>query len=134
MKKFDTINTFDKLSQIDVIEKSQYFTAPYIVDDSKFSPISEALANINGQTLSDSQIAQSYDFPDGKDNGMTLPIGRGRFADIVDLSSEISKDSANLKEDYQNFEESEKRKAKQAERLNMLKATKDVTTSTPSGN
>ena len=89
MKRLKTINSFDGAEIIEIKDKSVFtkIDAPYCIDDSKFSPISQALKNINGNTLSDEQIAQSYDFQDGTDNGMELPIGRGRFADIVEVST-----------------------------------------------
>lgn len=133
--KYPTLNTIglnSKMEKIEMDTKSIYLkiNAPYVVDDSKFCPVKNALENLKGQVLSDEQIAQSYDFSDGQDNGAELPITRGRFADITEVSAEINKTSNNLKESFDDFKESEERKAKQKARLDMLNATKQAATST----
>lgn len=133
MKRLETINSFDGAKLIEVKDKSVFthISAPYCIDDSKFSPISQALKNINGSTLSDEQISQSYDFKDGKDNGMELPIGRGRFADITEVSTELRQTNQSLAESYKDFKESEDRKARQKARLDALNKVRE-TTSQPS--
>lgn len=128
-KTLNTINITTKLQyfEVDTKHNMETINAPYMIDDSKFCPTSEALKNINGAPLTDKQIAASYDFPDGKDNGMSLPIGRGRFNDITELTAEIRKTDTSLKNQFNEFSESEKRKQKQAERLSMLNAVKNAT-------
>lgn len=134
MKRLNTIYSFEGAGYHEFKEKKLYshISAPYVIDDSKFSPITQALKNINGSTLTDEQLAQSYDFVDGKDNGMSLPIGRGRFADIVEVSTELKESNSRLSESFNDFKETEARKAKQAERLKALSKVREVTTSTSS--
>lgn len=131
MKRLNTINSFDGASYHELKDKSLFLriSAPYVIDDSKFSPITQALKNINGTVLTDDQIAQSYDFQDGKDNGMELPIGRGRFADIVEISTEIRESNKNLSESFNDFKESEKRKINQQARLDALNKVRETTKS-----
>lgn len=80
----------------------------YIVDDSAFVPISEALKQLqNVQPMSDSQLDSFYDFSDGRDNGMSIPISRSprNFSDIAEISSEITakvKDIAQKKQEIEN--------------------------------
>lgn len=131
MSKYITLNTvnmFSKLQRFEVDTKHNMTTinAPYCIDDSKFCPTAEALKNINGTPLTDEQIANSYDFPDGKDNGMSLPIGRGRFSDITELSTEVQKHNENLTNSYNEFKDDTNRKEYQKKRLDMLNAVKDV--------
>lgn len=130
----NTVNMFSKLQRFEVDTKHNMTTinAPYCIDDSKFCPTAEALKNIQGTPLTDEQIANSYDFPDGKDNGMTLPIGRGRFCDITELASEVQKHSENLSNSLNEFKEESKRKEYQKKRLDMLNAVKDVVKDTSS--
>lgn len=130
----NTVNMFGKLQRFEVDTKHNMTTikAPYCIDDSKFCPTAEALKNINGTPLTDEQIANSYDFPNGKDNGMSLPIGRGRFNDITELASEVQKNNANLSNSFNEFKEETKRKEYQKKRLDMLNAVKDVVNDIPS--
>lgn len=132
MKRLNTINSFDGAEYHELNDKSLFLriSAPYVIDDSKFSPITQALKNINGTVLSDEQISQSYDFQNGKDNGMELPIGRGRFADIVEVSTEIRESNKTLSESFNDFKESEQRKARQKARLDALNQVRESTTIT----
>lgn len=71
----------------------------YIVDDSQFLPMSEALKRLNGsRTLSDAEISQCYDFPDGKDTGFHIPIDRAHtyHGDIAELSHEVNSLSSDI--------------------------------------
>lgn len=131
MKRLNTINPFDGSKYHELKDKSLFLTisAPYVIDDSKFSPITQAFKNINGSVLSDEQIAQSYDFQNGKDNGMEIPIGRGRFTDIVEVSTELRESNNKLSESFKDFKESEERKARQKARLEALNQVRESTTS-----
>ena len=63
----------------------------YVVDDSCFCPTSEAIKQLGRiSDPSSGQLAEVYDFPNGKDNGKTLPITRRRdFHDLAEISQEI---------------------------------------------
>lgn len=64
----------------------------FIVDDSSFVPLSEALKQLdNVAPLSSEQEAKFYDFADGSDNGMSIPINRSPrdYSDIAEISTAI---------------------------------------------
>lgn len=69
----------------DPVASKQY--GDYVVDDSSFVPMSEAVKRVTGGTLSQAEIKQMYDFPDGKDTGRKIPVDRShRFTgDIVEV-------------------------------------------------
>lgn len=67
--------------------------SPYIVDDSSFVPISEALKQLsNVAPLSDSEMNKYYDFADGTDTGISIPITRSPkdYSDITEVSTAIT--------------------------------------------
>lgn len=61
----------------------------YIVDDSNFVPMSETVKALtgNGGTFTTSEAANYFDFADGRDTGIRIPVDR--MHDIKDLA-EIS--------------------------------------------
>lgn len=63
----------------------------FIVDDSCFCPVSEAIKQLGRiSDPSPGQLAEVYDFPNGRDNGKQLPITRRRdFHDMAEYSQEI---------------------------------------------
>lgn len=132
MSKYNTLTTIGMAAEIKTVIRDSkddfvQIKAPYLIDDSKFCPTKNALENLKGQVLTDEQIAQAYDFADGKDNGSSLPIARGRYADITEVEAEFKQSNDSLKKSYDDFTESEKRKAKQQERLDALLKTREVT-------
>lgn len=132
MSKYNTLTTIGMASEIKTVVRDSNddfvkIISPFLIDDSKFCPTKNALENLKGQVLTDEQIAQAYDFVDGKDNGFSLPIARGRYADITEVEAELKQSSDSLKKSYEDFTESEKRKVKQQERLDALLKTREVT-------
>lgn len=68
----------------------------YIVDDSNFVPMSEAVKHVTGGALSDSEVKAMYDFPNGEiTKGFRVPLDRRRgfTGDIAEVSKAI-RDSA----------------------------------------
>lgn len=63
----------------------------FVVDDSCFCPTSEAIKQLGRiSDPSSGQLAEVYDFPNGRDNGKKLPITRRRdFNDLAEYSQEI---------------------------------------------
>lgn len=55
-----------------------------ITDRSHFVPTSEAVKGLNGRAFTSDVINSAYDFPDGVDNGMAIPMSRSNPG--VDLS------------------------------------------------
>lgn len=89
---------------IDVLEGShleekehglESFCSPYIVDDSCFQPMSEAIKSLAKQPgVTSNEIAMTYDFPNGQDNGQRVPVGRrADVHDIAEISAEIMADT-----------------------------------------
>lgn len=77
-------------------KKYEYFDSPtpdtnYIVDDSKFTPMSEAVKQLQKlQPLTEGQIKASYDFADGYDNGMKVPVNRlHNVSDITEIADAV---------------------------------------------
>ena len=65
--------------------KKEY--GPSIVDKSHFVPISE---QVKALAFSGSTGGQGcYDFADGRDNGMVLPVHRRKNVDLAELSQEV---------------------------------------------
>lgn len=70
----------------------------YVIDDSSFVPIKEAIKQLGNGYGEGNHIEQMYDFPDGKDTGVQIPFSRSsQFKDIAELSTEINnqQDSVN---------------------------------------
>ena len=67
--------------------------SPYVVDDSGFLPIAEAIKQLKGNTVSGGEIEQTYDFPNGFDDGRKIPYNRRTDCkDITEISSAIMQD------------------------------------------
>lgn len=87
--RLNTINFENKLIDVDYqLPKTKF--GPYIVDDSNFIPMSEAVKQLTSNVVSDSVNQQYYDFPDGKDTGISIPATRTKNCkDIAELSQQI---------------------------------------------
>lgn len=69
---------------------------PYVVDDSGFVPLSEAVKRVTGGTLSAQEVKAMYDFPDGRvTSGFRVPLDRRAdfHGDIAEVSKAV-RDSA----------------------------------------
>lgn len=69
---------------------------PYVVDDSGFVPLSEAVKRVTGGTLSAQEVKAMYDFPDGcVTSGFRVPLDRRAdfHGDIAEVSKAV-RDSA----------------------------------------
>lgn len=95
-----------RLSSIDVLHGSSVcdYVLPtnkrgsYIVDDSHFCPMSEAVKQLaNSRPLTDEEIAACYDFTNGMDNGMQIPIQRmAGVADITEITTAITEQTRDI--------------------------------------
>lgn len=98
MKRFDTIRTNGTIKVIDYeLPDVQYDIS--LTDKSKFIPTDEAIKRLTGQALSASEIEQNYDFVDGKDSGMKVPVGRMKGLDIAEVSTAVRAEQAEIKAD-----------------------------------
>lgn len=124
MEKLNTINNETKLQ---VIEYSMPKTpnSPYIVDDSNFIPIKEAIKQLNRiADPSTSELEQSYDFLNGIDNGKQIPISRTHnYGDIAELAVEVQQQTDKMREAIL---EGKKELAYKQEVANKMKAVKEA--------
>lgn len=81
------------------------YKAPTIVysesltDKSHFVPMSEAVKRLAQQpALGRDVIASIYDFADGRDTGMAVPLSRNKGVDMAELSVSIRNDEAAMLE------------------------------------
>lgn len=76
--------------------KSVHHYGPYVVDDSGFVPLSEAVKRVTGGTLSAQEVKAMYDFPNGRvTSGFRVPLDRRAdfHGDIAEVSKAV-RDSA----------------------------------------
>lgn len=76
--------------------KPVHHYGPYVVDDSGFVPMSEAVKRVTGGTLSAQEVKAMYDFPDGRvTSGFRVPLDRRAdfHGDIAEVSKAV-RDSA----------------------------------------
>lgn len=97
VKRLTTVSLVDKSVSTDYV-LPLYKTGDYVVDDSGFQPMSEAVKQLSKTApLTSDQIAAAYDFPDGKDTGMKVPVERmPRTSDIVEIVSGMQQESAEI--------------------------------------
>lgn len=108
MKRFNTINVEEKLSLVDY-ELPKTPSSNYVVDDSNFVPMAEAVKQLGVNNTGAEDLISCYDFPDGNDNGMTVPLSRTKNGkDIAEISSSImdqvdqTTEHIRKEKDYQN--------------------------------
>lgn len=97
VKRLTTVSLVDKSVSTDYV-LPLYKTGDYVVDDSGFQPMSEAVKQLSKTApLTSDQIAAAYDFPDGKDTGMKVPVERlPRTSDIVEIVSGMQQEAAEV--------------------------------------
>lgn len=104
-------------------------TTPYVVDDSSFIPIKEALKQLTHVNNDGSDNSQYYDFPDGKDDGRDIPITRTSSGkDIAELSSDIADKIENISSEVQKVQEFQKFKKETQERMESMRNSNKSTT------
>lgn len=108
MKRFKTINFVEKL-ELEDVELPKTPDSPYVVDDSCFIPMSEAIKQLSVNNSSGTSDGLMYDFPNGKDDGRAIPISRCKDCrDIAEVSAAIMEDVNKVTESL----ESERKVAK----------------------
>lgn len=126
MKRFNTINVEDKLSLVDYdLPKTPNST--YVVDDSNFVPMAEAVKQLGANNTGAEDLIACYDFPDGNDNGMSVPLSRTKNGkDIAEISSSImaqvdeTTEHIRKEKDYQNRKKSFERSISEAKQLSSI--------------
>lgn len=95
MKRYDTIHSLGNCKVVD-FELPEYETGSYISDKSHFTPVSELAKSVVGQSIGKTDLSR-YDFADGTDNGMTLPVARRR-PELAELSVDVKRQQAAIKD------------------------------------
>lgn len=99
----------------------------YVVDDSSFIPISEAIKQLKGNSVSTDEIETTYDFPNGVDNGMSIPVNRRTDCkDIAEISSNIIAQVENLSEKLEKTKKKSERMKQYQSELNMINSKSSV--------
>lgn len=69
----------------------------YVVDDSSFIPMSEAVKQLGTTPFDGDAYKSYYDFADGKDSGIAIPVSRTKDGkDIAEISSNIMEEVNNI--------------------------------------
>lgn len=95
----------------------------YVIDDSCFIPMSEAVKQLGlNPNFTGADYKTAYDFPDGKDSGIEIPINRTKNGkDIAELSSSIAEQQDNISNEIKKVEDFEKFKQKKQSEMNVSK-------------
>lgn len=95
-KRFETIN-FDKSLEVVPYTLPQIPAGEFVVDDSCFIPMSEAVAQLGANNVATEKIKNYYDFPTGIDDGREIPFSRTKNAkDIAELSTRITEQTKEI--------------------------------------
>lgn len=90
--RLKTVNQYEEL-ETEVYEFPKTPDSTFVVDDSCFIPMAEAVAQLGSNNIGANDIKNYYDFPDGKDNGMSVPLTRTKYGkDIAEISTDIMND------------------------------------------
>lgn len=98
MKRYDTIHALGNCDSVD-FELPEYVVGKYISDKSHFTPVSELAKSVVGQSIGKTDLAR-YDFADGIDNGMSLPLARRR-PELAELSVDVKRQQSEVKENLE---------------------------------
>ena len=122
MKRFKTINFSEKLVteeyKLPVTEST-----PFVVDDSQFIPMSEAIKQLSVNNSSGTSDGLVYDFPNGKDDGRPIPISRSKdVRDIAEISTAIMEDVNNLADSMESARKANKKRAEFEQNIAAIKS------------
>lgn len=107
MRSYNNVSMFS--SDVIEFEPPEKDYGDYVVDDSSFVPMSEAVKRVTAGALMPEQIKSMFDFKDGKDTGAKIPVDRShRFSgDIAEVSElayqavdDVNSSLAKAKDDY----------------------------------
>lgn len=73
-------------------------------DLTHFVPIEESVRSLPVGDIG----LQHYDYPDGKDDGAPVQIGRKRGVDIAEISEEVRKQQGSISEQWQEYKANER--------------------------
>lgn len=104
MLRYDTINILGGVEQVHCIDTPQ-IVGSYVVDDSAFVPLKEAVKNVNAGSITPQMARTLYDFPNGKDDGSKVPVDRthGFTGDIAEVSVVARESAKAVKDDFTEY-------------------------------
>lgn len=114
------------LKKIEVEEEVKVFEDS-ITDPTFYTPIGSLVRKLNSQDkIAMSRDPNLYDFPDGKDTGISLPLARRKGVDLAELSQENIELTNSVKKSLS--EEAKRRKTeKQEKEINKQLSNKETT-------
>lgn len=128
--KVKRLSTISLVCQNKIVDSELPSTpdSKFIVDDSHFCPMSEAVKQLSKITpVTADEVQMYYDFPSGRDNGKQVPFERSAsYSDITELSNSIIEDTKNMAETM----EKERKKQERSAQLNNI-LNKSDSSSTP---
>lgn len=111
MKRFKTVNFVEKL-ELEDVELPKTPDSPYVVDDSCFIPMSEAIKQLSVNGSSGTTDGLVYDFPNGHDDGRAIPVSRCKdVKDIAEISTAIMEDVNKVTESLESERKAAKKRA-----------------------
>lgn len=104
MLRYDTINTLGGVEQVHCKDTPQV-EGPYVVDDSSFVPLKEAVKNVNAGSITPQMARTLYDFPNGKDDGSKVPVDRthGFTGDIAEVAVVARESAKAVNDEFQEY-------------------------------
>ena len=95
---------------------------PYVIDDSSFVPMSEAVKQLGHVNSDGSDYSGYYDFADGEDTGIEIPITRTKQGqDIAEISNHIMNKVNDISEEVIKAKEFEEFKEQTNKRMEAMK-------------
>ena len=104
MLRYNTIRTLGGVEQVHCKDTPQV-VGSYVVDDSSFVPLKEAVKNVRAGAITPQMAKQLYDFPDGKDDGSKVPVDRTHnfTGDIAEVSVVARESAKDVQQDFQEY-------------------------------
>ena len=94
----------------------------YVVDDSNFIPMSEAVKQLGTAQQSGDSLKSHYDFADGVDTGIEIPITRTKNGkDIAEISTDIMNKVSAINDKVEKAKAFEKFKAETEANMKSMK-------------
>lgn len=101
MLRYSTINTLGGVDMVHTSDPVQV-VGRYVVDDSSFVPLKEAVKNVTTGAITPEMARRLYDYPDGKDDGSKVPVDRTHsfYGDIAEISQIARERAADVRADF----------------------------------
>lgn len=85
MKRYETIAPFGA-SIVDFVDRSNSVFGESVTDDSFYVPEKELIKRLKNGVAYGQALAGEFDFRDGKDTGLAVPIDRYKGIDIAEVT------------------------------------------------